>query len=255
MTEALTLEVDRAVATLTFRRPEKGNAYDKAMQRSFGAFLSRVAADATVRVLVLRGEGKHFCAGADLSPAASVDTAAAPGIAELCHQLATLPKPTLALVQGACLGGGMALICCCDIVIASNDAFFSMPEARLGFSPSPLIPFLLQAVGARAAQRLLMTGARFRADEAVRLGLVQTVGDAAQAEQMLSDRIAELLQSAPGALAEIKATVARLRTETVTPALLAELQRAFEAGAESAERREGRAAARERRAPHWAVGP
>jgi methylglutaconyl-CoA hydratase len=255
MTETLTLEINRGVATLTFRRPQKSNAYDKAMQRSFGAFLTQAAADPAVRVLVLRGEGKHFCAGADLSPAASADTAAAPGIAELCHQLATLPKPTLALVQGACLGGGMALICCCDIVIASNDAFFSMPEARLGFSPSPLIPFLLQVVGPRAAQRLLMTGARFGADQALRLGLVQMAGKAAQIEQMLNERIAELLRSAPGALAEIKATVARLRTETVTPALLAELQRTFEAGADSAERREGRAAAREKRAPRWAVEP
>jgi enoyl-CoA hydratase/carnithine racemase len=149
----------------------------------------------------------------------------------------------------------MALICCCDIVIVSNDAFFSMPEARLGFSPSPLIPFLLQAVGPRAAQRLLMTGARFGADEALRLGLVQVVGKAAQIERTLDERIAELVQSAPGALAEIKATVARLRTETITPALLAELQRAFEAGAESTERREGRAAAREKRAPRWAAEP
>lgn len=244
------MTVDRAVATLAFNRPEKSNAYDKAMQRTLDAAIEQAATDPAIRVLVLRGEGRHFCAGADLRP--STDTAEAPGIAELCHRLATLPKPTLALVQGACLGGGMALVCCCDIVIATSDAFFSMPEARLGFSPSPLIPFLLRAIGADNTRRVLMSGARFGADEALRLGLVRATGDA---EQILRDRIAELLQSAPGAIAEIKATVARLEHQPITAELLAGLQRGFDAAKESAESLEGRDAARAKRTPSWTIKP
>jgi methylglutaconyl-CoA hydratase len=249
----LTMGVDRAVATLTFDRPQKSNAYDKAMQRTLGACFTQAAADMAIRVLVLRGEGKHFCAGADLSPAARSDDAEAPGIAELCQRLSTLPKPTLALVQGACLGGGMALVACCDIVIATEDAFFAMPEARLGFSPTPLIPFLLQALGAREARRVLMAGARVGAGEALRIGLVQAVGKRPDAEQMLDELIGELLQSAPGAITTIKAAVARLRHQPVTPELLTELQRGFDANNDTAESQECRAAAREKRPPNWAV--
>ena len=244
------MTVDRAVATLAFNRPHKSNAYDKAMQRMLDAALEQAATDPAIRVLVLRGEGRHFCAGADLS--STTDAADAPGIAELCHRLATMPKPTLALVQGACLGGGMALICCCDIVVATSDAFFSMPEARLGFSPSPLIPFLLRGIGIGNTRRVLMSGARFGAEEALRLGLVQAVGDA---EQILRDRIAELLQSAPGAVAEIKAAVARLEGQPITAELLADLQRGFDAAKDSVESLEGRAAAREKRPPRWTIKP
>jgi methylglutaconyl-CoA hydratase len=249
----LTMHVGDAVATLTFNRPQKSNAYDKRMQRALGTYLMQAAADAAIRVLVLRGEGRHFCAGADLSADAQADASEAPGIAELCYRLATLPKPTLALVQGACLGGGMALVACCDFAIAAAHAFFAMPEARLGFSPTPLIPFLLQAIAAREAQRVLMAGARFGAGEALRIGLVQAVGSQPGAEQMLEQRIGELLQSAPGAIAEIKAAVAQLRHQPITPELLSELQRGFDTEKDSAEFREGRAAAREKRPPSWSI--
>jgi methylglutaconyl-CoA hydratase len=249
---SLIMHVERGVATLTLNRPHKSNAYDKAMQRALDAHLAHAGDDAAIRLLVLRGAGTHFCAGADLSAGAAADTAEAPGIAELCHRLSTLPKPTLALVHGACLGGGVALVSCCDIVVATQDAFFSMPEARLGFSPTPLIPFLMQAIGAAETRRVLMAAARFGAEEALRIGLVQWIGDAATAEQMLEERIAELLLSAPGALAEIKRAVARLEHQSITPALLAELQHSFDANKNSAESREGRAAMREKRAPPWA---
>jgi methylglutaconyl-CoA hydratase len=252
-TSSLMMNVERGVATLTFNRPHRSNAYDKATQCGLDAYLKQAGEDAAIRILVLRGEGKHFCAGADLSAGAAADTAEAPGIAELCHRLSILPKPTLALVHGACLGGGMALVSCCDIVIATQDAFFSMPEARLGFSPTPLIPFLLQALGASQARRVLMTAARFGAEEALRIGLVQWVGDAAAVEQILEERIAELLLSAPGALAEIKQAVARLKHQPITRSLLAELQRGFDANKDSAEFREGCVAAREKRTPSWAI--
>jgi methylglutaconyl-CoA hydratase len=242
------------VATVTFARPQKSNAYDKAMLRAFDDSIRQAGENSAVRVLVLRGEGKHFCAGADLG-AEDTSAEAGPGVAEVCLRLSTLPKPTIAVVQGACVGGGMAFVTCCDIVIAAQDAFFSMPEARIGFSPTPLIPFLLQAVGERQARRILMSGARFSADEALQIGLASEVCAREEMDKAVEDAVSALLQSAPGAVAEVKAQVARLRTITPTAELLAELQRGFDATKDSAEAREGRAAMREKRRPDWAVKP
>jgi methylglutaconyl-CoA hydratase len=247
------MTVGGAVATLTFKRPQKSNAYDKAMLRAFDHYLRRASDDPTIRVVVLRGAGKHFSAGADLAAEEAHAEEAAPGVAEVCLRLSELPKPTVALVQGACLGGGMAFACCCDIVIAARDAFFSMPEVRIGFSPTPLIAFVMRAVGERHARRILMSGARFSADQALRLGLASEVCPSEEMEKALADTLASLLQSAPGAVAKVKAGVARLRHQAPTPELLAEFQRGFDAARASAEAQEGRAAMREKRRPNWAV--
>jgi methylglutaconyl-CoA hydratase len=205
-------------------------------------------------VLVLRGEGKHFSAGHDLGDdaAAEGDT---PGLADVCLRLSTLPKPTVALVQGACIGGAMAFVTCCDVVIAASNAFFAMPEVRIGFSPTPLIPFMLQAVGERQARRLLMSGARIGADEALRIGLASELCDPDGMAQALANALTGLLQSAPGAVAVVKDQVRRLRHREPTPELLAELQRGFDAAWDSAEATEGRAAMRDKRTPKWAIKP
>lgn len=250
----LAMAVNGPVATITFARPQKSNAYDKAMLRAFDDFIRRAGADSAIRVLVLRGEGKHFCAGADLDPAEDASSnEAAPGVADVCLRLSALAKPTVALVQGACIGGGMAFVTCCDIVIAAQNAFFSMPEARIGFAPTPLIPFVLQALGERHGRRILMSGARLSADEAMRIGLASEVRAPEHLEKALADTLAALLQSAPGAVATIKAAVARLRHRAPTQELCAELQRGFDAVWDAAEAREGRAAIREKRPPNWAV--
>ena len=250
----LPMTVAGPVATITFTRPQKSNAYDKAMLRAFDDGIRQAGENSTVRVLVLRGEGKHFCAGADLG-AEDTSAEAGPGVAEVCLRLSTLPKPTIAAVQGACVGGGMAFVTCCDIVIATQDAFFSMPEARIGFSPTPLIPFLLQAVDERQARRILMSGARFSADEALRIGLASEVCAREEMDKAVDDAITALLQSAPGAVAEIKAQLARLQNIAPTAQLLTDLQRGFDAAKDSAEAQEGRAAIREKRRPDWTIKP
>ena len=249
----LAMTIDGAIATVTFRRPEKSNAYNDAMLRGLDAGVRRAADDPAVRVLVLRGEGKHFCAGHDLT--SEPDGEPTSGIGDVCLRLSTLPKPTVALVQGACIGGGMAFITCCDIIIAAQNAFFSMPETRIGFAPTPLIPFMLQALGERNARRILMSGARFSADEALRMGLVSDVCTPDGMEQILSATLSSLLQAAPGAVATVKAQVARLRNERPTTELLASLQRGFDETWDSAEANEGRAARRAKRPPSWAVKP
>jgi methylglutaconyl-CoA hydratase len=253
MTQFLSMHIERAVATIRFERPDKGNAYDRAMLSALAGALARAGEDAAVRVIVLRGEGRHFCAGAEIG--ADVSTAGGPGIADVCGELDALAKPTLAFVHGACLGGGLALAACCDVVIAEHRAFFAMPEVRLGFAPAPLMPFFIAAVGPRHARRLLISGERFDAVEAQRIGLVHHLTDAAEAEPALTRRVTELMQAAPHAAARVKMTLRRLSDQTITPDLMAELQQAFRETSDSAEAQEGRAAFRAKRPPGWTMEP
>jgi methylglutaconyl-CoA hydratase len=245
----LSLKLAGGVATLWLTRPDKSNAYNATMLRDLADCLTRVADDPAVRVVVLRGEGRHFCAGAEIG--ADSGSEDGPGVAEVCRRLDVLPKPTLALVHGACLGGGLALAACCDVVLAERGAFFAMPEVRLGFAPGPLMPFVVNAVGLRHARRLLVSGERFDAEEALRIGLAHRLCETGQAEQAVAQCVAELLQAAPQATAEVKATLRRAAGQDITPELLAELQADFNARANSAEAQEGRAAFREKRPPRW----
>ncbi|HEY2135987.1 MAG TPA: enoyl-CoA hydratase-related protein [Xanthobacteraceae bacterium] len=240
------------VATLTLNRPDRSNSYDQALLDALAAETQRLGGDASVRAIVLRGTGKHFCAGADIGAHDSAKSAdqrtTLPG---LCHDIDTVAKPTVALVRGACIGGGVAFAACCDVVIAERDAVFALPEVRLGFAPGPLIPFLLHAIPARSLRRYLVSGERFGAEEALRIGLVHELCDAAGADAALARMLDEMLRAAPGAAASAKRALRRLGGGA-SKELLAELQIEFQQGFESAEAQEGRASFREKRKPAWA---
>lgn len=246
---------ERGVATVTLNRPEQGNAYDADMLDELAAAFARLGADAGVRVVLLRAEGRHFCVGADLKAAASSGHGSAgnprAGLVDVCLALDRLPKPTVAVVRGGCIGGGAAVAACCDIVLAERGAFFSIPEVRLGFAPAPLVPIFVRAVGARVLRRFAQTGERFSADEALRLGLVHLVSEPATTEAAVAKIIDDLLHGAPGALTELKAVIAQVEGIPVTRGLLAELQDRFAGAHASDEAREGRAAFREKRKPDW----
>jgi methylglutaconyl-CoA hydratase len=248
----------RGIATLLLDRPEKGNCYNQAMLDALVTELSRLAADDAVRAVVLRGAGKHFCVGAEIGAPAPTPTE--PGkpratIPAVCDALDRLPKPAVALVHGACIGGGVALVCCCDVVIATDDAFFSMPEVRLGFAPGPLIPIFLRAIDARQLRRYLLSGERFKADEAMRIGLVHALCTAEAKEQALSRLIDELLMAGPQAAAHAKVLLRRLGGAPLSQELLAELQADFDRRFHSDEANEGRASFREKRKPAWYPKP
>ena len=245
------MTAERGIATVSFTRPEKSNAYDRAMLRTLADGLARAAEDPSIRMVVLRGEGRHFSTGAELGPDDGDEHG--PTIPEVCWQLDTMSKPTLALVQGACLGGAFALIACCDLAIAERGAFFALPEVRLGFAPGPLIPFILNAIGYRHARRLIVSGERFDAEEALRIGLVHVLAESGKGEEALSVASFEILQAAPTAASEAKALTRRLAREPITTALLDELQIAFRSAAGSAEAEEGRNAFYERRPARWAT--
>ncbi len=240
------------IATLVFNRPEKGNSHNQAMLHALHDEIARLGADAAIRAIVLRGTGKHFSAGADVGgehDAAQV--APRVTIPALCLALDTVPKPTVALVHGACIGGAVAVISCCDMVIATQSAFFALPEVRLGFAPGPLIPFFLRAMGPRGLRRYLLSGERFAAEEALRIGLVHQLCSADASDAALSKVIGEVLLAGPNATVHAKELLRRLTGVPISTELLAELQSEFDQRFRSSEAIEGRATFREKRKPSW----
>jgi methylglutaconyl-CoA hydratase len=247
---ALLRTVDgRGIATLTFNRPEKGNSYNQAVLDTLMDEIARLGADPAVRAIGLRGNGKHFSAGAEVGAAAKDKPRAT--IPAVCLALDTVPKPTIALVHGACIGGAVAMISCCDVVVATHGAFFSLPEVRLGFAPGPLIPFFLHAMDPRSLRRYLLSGERFAAEEALRIGLVHQLCAPDVADAALAAVIDEMLHAGPNAQAHAKQLLRRLTNAPISQELLAELQREFDQRLESPEAIEGRASFREKRKPGW----
>jgi len=243
------------IATLVFNRPEKSNSYNQPMLEALHGEFARLGADPAVRVVVLRGAGKHFSAGAEVGGEhGAAGTEPRVTIPALCLALDTVPKPIVALVHGACIGGAVAMISCCDMVIATQNAFFSMPEVRLGFAPGPLMPFFLRAMGARSLRRYLLTGERFSADDALRIGLVHQVCDAGASDVALSKLIDEVLLAGPNAVVHAKELLRRIANCPISTELLAKLQSEFDQRVHSLEAVEGRASFREKRKPKWSSG-
>ena len=179
------------VATITLSRPDRGNAYDDGMLCELAAEFAELGADPSARVVVLRGAGKHFCVGADIAWHRSNQHAGrpaepAPKLLDVLLALDALPKPTLAMLHGASVGGGLAVAACCDIALAEDSAFFSIPEVRIGLVPGPLVPIFLRAMDYRAFRRYGLSGERFSAAEALRLGLIHEVCPADQIEATLA---------------------------------------------------------------------
>ena len=182
------------VATVTLNRAEVHNAFNDTVIADLTGVLRRLGDDDKVRAVVLRAEGKSFSAGADLGWMQRMagyghaeNLADAGALAELMRVLNFLPKPTVARVQGAAFGGGVGLVACCDIAIASDAASFSLSEVRLGLIPAVISPYVVAAIGERAARRYFLTAERFDADEALRIGLVHQVVPADQLDSAVDD--------------------------------------------------------------------
>ena len=177
-----------------------------------------------MRVIVLAGEGKHFSAGADLQWMQRASEASqdwnlqdARKFAAMLSRIETCPKPTIARVQGAALGGGVGLACACDIAIAADNASFSVSEARFGILPAVIGPYVTNAVGKRHAKRLALTTVRIGAAEALAIGLVQQVVPPAELDAAVDKTVADLLAGGPNAQREIKALFAQLPVGPITP--------------------------------------
>ncbi len=212
------------VAQVTMAREAVFNAFDEAMIGELDAAFAQLEADDTVRVIVLAGAGKHFSAGADLQWMQRASTASiewnladARRFAAMLARIEACTKPTVARVQGAALGGGVGLACACDIAVASDDASFSVSEAKFGILPSVIGPYVVNAVGKRQAKRLALTTERIRAGEALAIGLVQQVVAKEQLDAAVDSIVQNLLAGGPAAQREIKQLFAQLEVGPITP--------------------------------------
>lgn len=251
--QTITVDISsRRIATITLNRPDRGNAFDQTMLDELADQLKRLGSDENVRIVVLRGSGRHFCTGADLAsrggeaPApASARTPAS--LRDVLVALDTLPKPTIAVVHGGAVGGGAGFVACCDVAIATEAAFFSIPEVRVGMPPFGVMPFLIRAMGHRAFRRYGLSGERMLAAEALRLGLVHQVCETASLEETVARIADELLQGAPGAIAALKEASAPF----ASPPLSAILAQHTPHNPKTPEAIEGIASFREKRKPSW----
>lgn len=246
------------LAVLTMNRPAVFNAFDETLIAELDAAFALLGGDASVRAIVLAGSGKHFSAGADLqwmqrAAAASQDDnlADARRFSAMLARIAEVPKPTIARVQGAALGGGVGLVCACDMAVASDAASFSVSEARMGILPAVIGPHLVNAVGLREARRLALTATRIGADEALRLGLVQRAVPAEGLDTAVDALAADLLACGPQAQAEIKQLYARLAPGPVTAEVRELTAQTIARVRTTSEAREGFAAFLAKRKPNW----
>jgi methylglutaconyl-CoA hydratase len=260
MSEALFRVERRAggVVWLTLDRPEIHNAFDDRLIADLTIELDGLGADESMRVVVLTGAGRSFSAGADLnwmrrttSYGEVENLADARALAELMQTLNELPKPTVARVNGAALGGGTGLVACCDIVVASERATFGTTEVRLGLIPSVIGPYVLAAVGSRQARRLMLTGERIDAAEAARLGLVHEVVPAEQLDGAIERIIDELLKNGPAALAAAKGLIRDLGGRPIDAALIDDTAKRIARLRATPEAKEGVGAFLEKRPAAW----
>lgn len=253
------LKIDaRGVATATVNRPEIGNAYDEEMLDELAAGLDQLAGNEEVRALVIRGAGKHFLAGADLSWLRRAATygpreayAASMATTRTMARLNEFPKPTIAIVHGACFGGGCGLVCAVDVALATPAASFGLTEVRVGVAPTPISTHMVHALGLRQTRRYAITGERFDAAEALRIGMVHEVVAADAIEARLDAILDAIFMSAPGAIAVTKASFLGANREILDERQLALLAHESWMQRASAEGQEGLAAFAEKRKPAW----
>jgi methylglutaconyl-CoA hydratase len=248
---------DNGVVTLTLDRPARKNAFDDALIMALHDHLDHLARDRDLRALVLTGAGSAFSAGADLDwmrraadfgPAEN--RADARALEAMLSALDSFPRPTVARVNGAAIGGGVGLVAACDIAIASEDAVFAMSEVRLGLMPAVVAPFVRRAMGERACRRLFLSAERFDAVSAKALGLVHEVVADEALDGAVDATLEALLQGGPEALKATKALLIELRQASADESA-DRTTRAIAERRASAEGREGVAAFLEKRRPNW----
>lgn len=252
-------EIDsRGVTTVTLNRPCVNNAYNAKVLQALIDACERLGRDDSVRVVVIRGNGRHFQAGADLAwleetrrmdKQANLETSRLTALA--MRRLNELPKPTVALVHGACIGGGTGIAASCDVVVASRDAVFAVSEARWGMIASIIFPQLIAAVGIRNVRRYALTCERFDAERAHAIGLVHEVCEPGRLDEAATPIIEGLLAAAPEAIRESKRVVLECAGTMISDAQFEELVAVHAVKRQSVEAAEGLASFLEKRDADW----
>lgn len=216
---------------LTFNRPEARNALTHSMMEEIGQAVAAVRRDPDARVLVLRGAGGNFSAGGDLNAMQDMPPPPADGeedpmfqpyrfFGDVLRELDELPMPVIAVVEGGAAGGGFGMTCCADVAIIRDDAKFALPEPKVGFIPSQILPFIARRVGAGQLRRIAVLGQRISGEEAFRLGVGHyLVRSEAEADDVLAGLLDEVDRNDPAAVAAVKEVVLMTREAPLTETL------------------------------------
>jgi len=248
-----------AVGVITLNRPEIRNAFDDALIASLTAALKEMDADASVRAVLLAGNGPAFCAGADLNWMKRMagygyeqNLADARALAAMLKTLDRMSKPTVARVHGPAFAGGTGLVAACDIAVGSTEAVFALTEIKIGLSPATISPYVIRAIGERAARRYFHTGERFGAEEAHRLGMLSSVSTPERLDVEIDDILKHLTQGGPEAHRKIKDLISAVsRGGPVSDALIDDTAQRIAEIRVSPEGREGIGSFLEKRKPGW----
>jgi methylglutaconyl-CoA hydratase len=252
------INVVGAVATVTLNRPEVRNAFNDAVILEITAAFRDLGARADVRCIVLAANGIAFCAGADLNWMRSMadytheqNVADASRLAEMMRNVYECPKPTIARIQGDVYAGGSGLVAACDLAVSVDTAYFCLSEVKLGLLPSTISPYVIRAMGARAAHRYFLTAERFTAAEALRIGFVHEVVAADALDGKVAELAQALVNAGPEAVKACKKLVQDVAGYDITPELVAMTVESIASVRVSAEGREGLQAFLGKRKPNW----
>lgn len=262
MYQTVEIERDGAVATLWMNRPEVHNAFNAQLIADLTTACCELDADGAVRIVVLAGRGKSFSAGADLNWMRAAGQAAveenledARRLAVMLRTLAEMPKPTVARVHGAALGGGLGLASACDLCVAATNAVFATSEVRLGLIPATIGPYVIRAIGERQAYRYFQTAERITAIRAWEIGLVHEVTALEELDAKIAELANALRQGGPKAQAATKELIRAVAHRPVDDELVEDTARRIAALRATPEAREGFAAFLEKRPPAWIQRP
>lgn len=249
---------DRGIARVTLNRPDKHNAFDDHIIAELTSVFNEVVADKNARVMILEAEGKSFSAGADLGWMQRMATYSyednlrdANALALMLKTLNQMPIPTIARVQGAAFGGAVGLVSCCDMAVGSPGASFSLSEVKIGLVPATISPYVIAAIGQRAARRYFQTAERFDATTALNLQLLSSVVDESELDSTIETLCATLLVNSPAAVQSARQLVFDVAGEPLSDQLIAKTSELIASIRVSDEGQEGLNAFLEKRSPSW----
>ncbi|MBN1225085.1 MAG: enoyl-CoA hydratase/isomerase family protein [Candidatus Aminicenantes bacterium] len=256
--ETILSEQKDHVCRITFNRPEIHNAFNAVLIKEVTDALVRAEEDKDIRIVILTGKGKSFCAGADIQWMREIiqysfgqNLEESLQLAEVLYRIYTLPKPTLAMVNGSAIGGGTGFLSACDISIAAEEAFFGLSEVKIGLVPAAISPYVIRKIGESKAREYFLTGARMSARRAAEIGLINEVVPMKELEGRIDVLVQQLLTSGPEAVANCKELIRSVpsmsfeEAKAYTARMIANLR-------VSDEGQEGMAAFFEKRKPRWA---
>jgi methylglutaconyl-CoA hydratase len=246
------------VLYLVMNRPEVHNAFDSEQMKNLTQALEKAKSNPKVRVVVLTGEGKSFCAGGDISYMKTMgqntfeeNKADGLALAQLMNSLYYHPKPTIAQVKGAVFGGGVGLVCCCDIAVGSSDIKLALSEVKIGVIASTISPYVIQAVGTKTAKRLMLTGETLTSEMALKHGFISEIAETNQLENAIEMLTQSLLKNGPEALQKTKALVFEVAQKEIDQKLMDFTADSIAQVRSSPEAKEGLSAFLEKRKPLW----